>query len=275
MNELHRQWYEWTMRGGLKPFFLRKNVAYYVMGTERWRYADSLDEVTGTLLPLYLDSNGTAHQIFASGRLRAEVGHGPEDTYVYDPRDVTIAAVESAAIEPLSMRPIFPVDELTDQRAIFAREGKQLVYHGEPFDEDIEISGFFRLVAWLAIDQPDTDFIVAIYELDASGGSMLLTSDTMRARFRGGLREEKLIHTTDPLRYEFERFTFVSRLLRKGSRLRLVIGSVCSIFHQRNYNSGGSVSEESINEARVVTVRLFHDKRYPSVLIAPLGKIAD
>jgi predicted acyl esterase len=34
MLQLHLQWYAWTMRGGPKPEFLRKNVAYYVMGAE-------------------------------------------------------------------------------------------------------------------------------------------------------------------------------------------------------------------------------------------------
>ena len=31
------------MQGGPKPQFLQKPVAYYVMGAERWRYADTLE----------------------------------------------------------------------------------------------------------------------------------------------------------------------------------------------------------------------------------------
>ena len=35
MNDLHRQWYDWTLKNGPKPEFLKKRVAYYVVGTER------------------------------------------------------------------------------------------------------------------------------------------------------------------------------------------------------------------------------------------------
>jgi len=49
-------------------------------------------------------------------------------------------------------------EDLTDQRADYARRGKLLVYHSAPFEKDTEISGFFKLSAWIGIDQPDTDF---------------------------------------------------------------------------------------------------------------------
>ena len=65
----------------------------------------------------------------------------------------------------------------------------------------------------------------------------------MRARYRESLREPKLVSTKAPLRYEFNRFTFVSQEVKKGSRLRLQIGPLDSINLQKNYNSGGVVAE--------------------------------
>ncbi len=56
LPQLHLDWYAWTMQGGPKPQFLQKAVAYYVMGAERWRYADTLEAVTAKSLPYYLDS---------------------------------------------------------------------------------------------------------------------------------------------------------------------------------------------------------------------------
>jgi putative CocE/NonD family hydrolase len=275
LNQLHLDWYGWTMQGGPKPSFLKKNVAYYVTGAERWRYTDTLEEITVGYRALYLDSRGNASYIFASGRLSSEVNGDADscvDTYVYDPRDVSVAEQESRWSESPCLRPTFPCDGLTDQRAIYARDGKQLIYHSDTFERDTEISGFFRLSAWISIDQPDTDFSVSVYELDLNGGSMLLSADAMRARYREGLRAENLIRTQDPLHYSFEGFTFVSRLVRKGSRLRLVIGPMSSIHHQKNYNSGAPVSEESIRDARPVTVKLFHGREWKSILYAPLGQ---
>ena len=45
MNKLHKEWYEWRMKAGKKPAFLKQRVAYYVMGEEKWKYADSLDAI--------------------------------------------------------------------------------------------------------------------------------------------------------------------------------------------------------------------------------------
>lgn len=269
--KLHLEWYDWTLRGASRPAFLKSRVNCYVAVADTWRHADSLDAVTAELRPLYLDSNGCASRIFASGALGNSVGRGGGDTYVHDPRDTRIAEVESALTDPPCLRPTFPTDNLTDQRMVYANEGRQLIYHSTPFEADTEISGFFRLVAWISIDQLDTDFIATVYEITGNGRSVLLSSDILRARYRESLREETLIRTVQPLRYDFERFTFISRLLRRGSRLRLVIGPVRSIFTQKNYNSGKAVAEESVEDARLVTVTLFHDSSHPSALYVPVA----
>jgi putative CocE/NonD family hydrolase len=271
LPQLHLQWYAWTMQGGAKPNFLQKNVAYYVMGADKWRYADSLEAVTAQSKPFYLDSAGSASRIYASGVLADEIGTGSADTYVYDPRDIAIAALEIASSDPLCLRPAFPTDNLRDQTLLFANDGKQLVYHSAPFERRIEISGFFKLSAWISIDQADTDICACIYEIGIDGSSILLSADWMRARYRQSLREAKLIQSREPLRYEFERFTFISRQVATGSRLRLVIGPINSIYSQKNYNSGGVVSEESMKDARRVDVTLFHDRAHPSVLYVPFG----
>ncbi|GFE83705.1 putative peptidase [Steroidobacter agaridevorans] len=272
LQRLHLEWYAWTMSSGPKPSFLRAPVAYYVMGAERWRYAGTLDAITAESKPLYLSSRGVASRIDGSGELISEVGNGAEDEYLYDPRHLGCAPLEASLTDPLCLRPTFPTENLRDQTRVYAMEGNQLVYHSAPFDSDVEISGFFKLTAWIAIDQPDTDFGVSVYEIDDRGSSLLLTFDCMRARYREDLRREVLVSVSKPLRYEFERFTFVSRLVMKGSRLRLVIGPLNSIHFQKNYNSGGVVADESIEDARTVKVKLFHDSAHPSALYVPLGQ---
>lgn len=263
MARLHLDWYAWTMQGGPKPAFLKKNVVFYVAGLEEWRYADSLEQVTERSLPLYLDSSGKATDVFHSGHLRPECRSSAcVDYYRYDPRDVGLAEVE-AAVDP---------ESVVDSRMLYARTGRELIYHGEPLECATDLAGFFRLRVWLAIDQPDTDFRATVYEVRPDGRSIQLTSDWMRARYRESLRAAKLIETEEPLPYDFEQFPFIARRLDKGSRLRLVIGPLNSIFWQKNYNSGGVVADEALADAREVTVRLFQGTRYPSVLHVPLGQ---
>jgi putative CocE/NonD family hydrolase len=262
LPQLHLQWYAWTMQGGPKPEFLQKRVAYYVMGADRWRYADSLEAVTARHQSLWLDSAVNATDVFRSGSLQQARGKGAADHYIYDPRDVS----------DTEFTPLPKEGPLVDQRRTYAASGKQLVYHSDPFESDTEISGFFRFSAWIGIDQPDTDFAVDIYEIAVNGSSTYLTGDLMRARYREDFRSPRLVQTTAPLQYDFERFTFVSRQIRKRTRLRLTLRPINFYTVQKNYNSGKTVAEESMADARPVTVRLFHDARHPSVLYVPIGQ---
>ena len=67
---------------------------------------------------------------------------------------------------------IDPEKRLVEQRLVNARRGQQFVYHSAPFERDTEISGIFKLSAWIAIDQPDTDFSVSVYEIAPDGSSI-------------------------------------------------------------------------------------------------------
>jgi putative CocE/NonD family hydrolase len=264
LPKLHLEWYAWAMAGGPRPAFLEQRVAYYVMGRERWRYAESLDGVTAAFQPYYLDSGlQGAGDVLCSGMLSPEMSAGSASAaYSCDPRDVRDARLE-AMMDPSS---------LTDQRMVFARRGKALFYHTPPLLRTTEVSGFFKLVAWIGIDQPDTDFEVSVYEIALDGGSLLLARDRLRARYRDSARAPQLVPTRDPLRYEFNRFNFISRRIAEGHRLRLVIGPIHSIYCEKNYNRGGVVAEESSADARTVTVTLHHDPAHPSALWVPIGQ---
>jgi len=263
LNALRCQWYDWTLRGGPKPAFLQGRVTYYVMGAELWRYADSLDELTTRHEPLFLHSMHNPTEVTAAGRLRSGSPANSEPAqYVYNPLDVRHSRLE-ALTDP---------DSVIDQRMIYAAGGQQLIYHSVPCEEPFEIVGFFKLTLWLAIDQPDADFRARVYEITPDGPSILLSSDWIRARFRENPRSERLIDTPQPLKYELREFPFIARRIAPGSRLRLVIDSFNSIYTQKNFNGGGRVVDESGADARTVTVRLFADPQYPSVLHVPHGR---
>jgi uncharacterized protein len=262
LNQLHREWYDWTLKDGEKPEFLKARVAYYVTGADEWKYAESLEAIADETKRLYLDSShGEANDVFRSGRLVAAAPASSEpDQYVCDPLDVRPAELEREEIK----------DYLTDQRYALNLFGNGLVYHSEPFAEETEVSGALKLVAWIAIDAPDTDFQAAVYEILLDGSSIFLTGDMLRARYRESLRAEKLVTPGEINRYEFDGFTFFSRRIAQGSRLRLVISSPNSIFGQKNYNSGGVVAEESGADARTVQVTLYHDEEQASYLELPV-----
>jgi len=265
LNKLHKEWYDWTMKGGVKPEFLKKRVAYYVVGpgAENWKYADSLDAIATETRTLYLRSNGQANDAFHSGSLSAEKpGIDAPDKFTYDPLDTRPGELELA----------IDADSLTDQSRALNLFGSGVIYHSEPFAEATEITGYVKLVLWMAMDVPDTDFYVALYEIQPDGTSIQLTSDQMRARYGESLREPKLVKPGVINRYEFDKFLFFSRRVMKGSRLRLVVASGNSFYVQKNYNSGGDVSRETTKDARTAHITVYHDADHPSSLTLPIVK---
>ncbi|MCL4562759.1 MAG: CocE/NonD family hydrolase [Chloroflexi bacterium] len=262
MNKLHKEWYDWTLKGGQKPEFLKKRVTYYLMGAEEWKYADSIDEIDTEKRRLYLNSNqGRANDVFQSGNLdEALAGASQPDAYIYDPLDVRPAELEREMIK----------DYLVDQRRVLNLFGNGLVYHTQPFVEATEITGWLKLAVWVSLDVPDTDFLATVYEILADGSSIQLTTAQLRARYRQSLRVEQLVVPGEINLYEFNGFTFFSRQIARGSRLRLVFCSPNTIFLEKNYNSGGVVAEESEKDARTAHVTLYHDPQHPSYLELPV-----
>jgi putative CocE/NonD family hydrolase len=271
MNKLHKEWYDWTMKGGPKPEFLKKRVAYYVAGAEQWKYADSLEDISETTTTLYLHSDGSAIDVFRSGSIGQQgPAEEPVDKYVYDPLDVRPEQLERGEVSRNSW--MFQSLSATDQSRALNLFGNGVIYHSAPFVEDTEVTGFLKFTVWMAIDVPDTDFQVFLYDILPDGTSIVLTSDQMRARYRESLTQEKLIRPGEINRYDFQSFTFFSRRITKGSRLRLLLLSPNSIYKEKNYNSGGVVARESGEDARTAHVTVYHDSEHPSKLELPIAK---
>lgn len=263
MNKLHKAWYDWTLKGGKKPAFLKKRVAYYVMGEEKWKYANTLEETHTRPQKMYLSSNDGARDVFHSGNLETRLPTGTRsDIFTYDPLDKRPGELERSVTS----------DYRTDQTYDLNLFGNGLVYHSEPFTRDTEITGWVKLFAWISLDVPDTDFTAYISEVLPNGKVIRLTQDLLRARYRESNRVEKLVIPGEINLYTFDGFMFFSRRIAKGSRLRLIISCPNSIFMEKNYNSGGVVAEESGKDARTAHVTLVHDRDHPSHLELPMAR---
>jgi predicted acyl esterase len=112
---------------------------------------------------------------------------------------------------------------------------------------------------------------VFVSEVLPDGTAVFLADDTLRARYREDDRKAKLVPKGVVQRYEFNHFPFIARRIQAGSRLRLVFAPLNTLYSQKNYNSGGVVSEETAKDARTVTVQLYHDAQHPSALFVPIA----
>jgi uncharacterized protein len=270
LNDLHRQWYDWTMKNGLRPQFLKDRVAYYLLAAGNsgangeWRYANDFAALTARTRNFYLDSkNGDANGVFRSGTLIKAKPNPGFDQYVYDPLDTSrggnVEGVESND-KTANIDQSYPLS--------IGKDG--LVYHTDPFTEEAPLIGCPTLTLWVSIDTPDTDLEADLYEIQPDGTSIALWSDFRRLRYRESLQKPKFVKPGEIVRCEFDPGLFVARRLMKGSRLRLVVSCPNSIFWEKNYNSGGVVGDETAKDARTAHVKIYHDDAHASVIRLPL-----
>src|SRR5438552_202698 len=264
LNKLHTEWYDWAMKGGAKPEFLKKRVAYYLVGAEEWKYADRLESISNATRTLVLGSNGEASDVFRSGTLTGGKpgAFAAMDSWTYDALDTRPGTAESEDDD----------NSLTSQRAALNLFGGGVVYHSEPFAEATEIAGFPKLTVWLKMDVPDTDLEADLCEVLPDGGSVALAGAAMRARYRESLRDAKPVPAGKLEKYVFDNFTFFARRVGKGSRLRLVVRTINSPGAEKNYNSGGVVAAETGKDARTAHITLMHDAEHASALELPVVK---
>jgi uncharacterized protein len=45
MNKLHKEWYNFVLKDGSKPSFLKNNVAYFISNRNTWKYTNTLEEI--------------------------------------------------------------------------------------------------------------------------------------------------------------------------------------------------------------------------------------
>jgi len=270
LNDLHRQWYDWTMKSGRKPEFLRDQVAYYLLATGNsgangeWKYANNFANLIANPKIFYLDSaNGDANGVFRSGTLTEKQPDQGVDQFVNDPLDIH-RGEDVEGVEP---------NEKTsgiDQRFALGIASDGLVYHTATLPNETPLVGCPKVTLWISIDTPDTDLQADLYEIQPDGTSIALWSDMRRLRYRESPRESKLVRPNEIVKCEFDPGLFIARRLMKGSRLRLVVYSPNSIFWQKNYNSGGVVAEETAKDARTAHVKVYHGAQHSSVIQLPL-----
>ena len=270
LNDLHRQWYDWTMKDGAKPEFLKDQVAYYLLApgntgaNGEWKHADSLETLTSNPRAFYLDSkSGDANGVFRSGWLIEKQPSEGSDMFTYEPLDTTRGEMVEGTDPKEKTAGI-------DQTYALSIGNDGLVYHTDPLPNETPLVGCPASTLWVSIDTPDIDLSADLYEIQPDGTSVALWSDIRRLRYRESLREAKLVKPGEIVKCDFNPGLFVARRLMKGSRLRLVVTAVNSIAWQKNYCSGGVVAEETAKDARTCHVHVYHDAAHASAIQLPL-----
>jgi putative CocE/NonD family hydrolase len=262
MKLLHWQWYDWALRHGPLPAFFKDRVAYFMMGSDEWRYSHTLEAASsGESLSLYLsEPRGTPVDVVHSGRLAGHPpGTEPPAVLVSDPHE----------LPELEVAQYLPEEGLRSQFRSFQK--RALVFHSDVFEHAQEIAGHMRLTLMCSSDTPDFDVWAQVMLVMPDGSAVQLgLPDIRRARFRDGIFSQQLLKPGQIVAIPFE-FAWTAWRIPAGARLRLVLMPLNSPSYQKNYNTGGRIGYEDPSQARVAHIRIFHDARYESVLKLPLA----
>lgn len=259
IDALHLDYFDWVLRDGKRPEILNDQVVYYTTGTEQWNSAKRLDDANSKTSTFYLSAApNEANDVFSSGHLlNKSPGNEESTSFKNDPLDVRPAKL----LTPIA-------DTWVNPRDAFLPEMR--VFHSAALESPLTLSGQLKLKLFLEIDTPDTDIYAVVFAVSADGSTVKLGSDIMRARFREGTANMKLVEPGVVNEYVFDRFPWNSTRLAKGTRLRVVVGPLNDPAWQKNYNSGGRLGYETADDAKVATVRIHHSSKYPSRLELPV-----
>jgi hypothetical protein len=166
------------------------------------------------------------------------------------------------------MAPFVANEDLTSQFRDLQK--RAIVFHSAPFPSDVETAGHMRLQLATSADTPDFDLWAQVLMVMPDGSTIRLGEDIRRARFRDGPFQEELLRPGQIAGIPFE-FYWMARRIPAGARLRVTIAPLNTPSYQKNYNTGGRVGYERIEDARVATVKIFHDAAHPSCLYVPLA----
>jgi putative CocE/NonD family hydrolase len=273
-------WYRWVMQGGEKPAALQRGVLWYETGTEAWHACDTLAEVTAARQPQALAAADGPNDVFHSGWLASDAPVTPPYQFICDPGDEALLDIEreprADAVQGLfagnnSLFMTLGGEEPTSHAYATHLRGQGLVYHSAPLEAPLALAGVPVLDLRCAVDQPDADLVMLLYEIRADGRAIFLSGDALRLRYRNGYDQECPVASGEAMTLRFGDARFFARTLARHSRIRLVVRHGMSLTHQRNGNSGKPVHEETLADRRVATVTVLHDGPERSRLWLPLA----
>ncbi len=243
------EWFDYILKKGKKPVFLKDKVNYEVMGTNQWKHASSLQKISNAELTFYFSDKlvNNNYQLVASkpknqGFLKQEV----------DFKDRTTM---NGGFYP------YPIVKTA------LNNGNGLVFISESIESGTEIAGAFEGWIKASINKKDMDISIALYELMPNGEYFQLSYYVGRASYAKDREKRNLLKPNKVETIPISNSRLVVRKLTKGSKLVVVLNVIKNSAYQINYGTGKDVSDESIADAKEPLTVKWHNDSYLKIPI--------
>ena len=241
-SEITFQWLDYILKGGQKPAILKDKINYEVMGTNRWQHAPSIAKMADKRLRFYLtdlklDSSFvlTTAKPVKTGSLEQVVDLGDTQSWYND---------------------YYPSPIIKKQ----LDRSNGLFFISKPFDSDIQFNGMFSGALLATINKKDMDIGVVLYEVTPENEYFELSYFIGRASYAKDNTKRNLLRPGIKESIPFAKTRLVSKQIKKGSRLLVVLNINKNGFAQVNYGTGKDVSVETIKDAgEPLKIKWFND----------------
>ena len=260
------EWFDYILKGKVKPELLKDKINYQIMGANTWGHASSLETMANDTLKYYFGnnrSNITFKSTYDSGN------NGINKHYTLD----TILAKNEGYLEQkidFSDRSNLTWNS-SGWSSIIGESitiGQGFSFVSEAVTSDFEFNGSFHGELNVSINKKDFDCTVLLFEQTAEGKFFALTLPYVgRASFVRDVENRLLLTPNVKTKIPFDKVRMTSKKINKGSRIVVVINIIKEPFTEINYGTGKNVSEETIADAKEPLIIKWYNDSYIKIPI--------
>jgi putative CocE/NonD family hydrolase len=248
--ELQLRFFDYWLKGIDNGYSREAPIRIFVMGENRWREEREWPPARTVYSDRWLGGNGG----LMAQPANAEAGSTP---FTYDP------------LQPATI-PRASVSAPADWRDVVSSPGV-VAFTSEPLSSAIEITGQVIARLFLTANVPDTDVTARPLAVSPDGRTRALTNGygALRARYRSTETPEppRPLPPGEPVELTIS-IGYTSVVVPAGDRLQAIVTGSIRQGLETHLNTWEPFT--SVKQARPATLRLHHDRRYPSRITLPL-----
>ena len=250
------RWFDHWLKGKGNGIDQEPPVRIFVMGRNEWRSEKEWPLSRAKKVRYFLDSGGSANTPAGDGRLgRKSAKQKGSDNYDYDPaKPVPTIWTAKQFTVPADQRPL-------------AKRQDILVYQTEALKQEMEVTGYPKVMLYASSSARDTDFFVRLIDVAPDGVARDVTMGMVRASKRNGLEKDHWLQPGKVTKFEIE-MNPTSNLFKKGHRIRLDVTSSDFPNFDRHHNT--AVNQNVDARLVVATQTVHHGPKFRSAIELPV-----